>query len=472
MQRTMKRLLLTCLILMIIPIAGHAATRYVTNVACTGNYSVTNNNCSGTGSGLNSYTSVSAAYSASATGDTLRFRTGSYAANGQGPKASQIWEGCRAADCGTDNAVTLTTTGANVIAQSCGGPTGWTMRYLTLTGGSAHTIELEGVSGVTLSNLTITGWNTSLSGYNHGLFMGGYGTDDHTCPSINSTVNQVTAHDPAAGAPAESSALAFGDTSNVTVTNNIAYNAPQGIWFDTGPLAASTANLVQGNVVHDVTNICYHAEARTKWLFKQNLGYNCDEGMRIRPAATGGGQYMTGWQVYNNTIYAGNSPALWIPNEMGTEQFDNGTFKNNIFVNNSTAHPAVLLANPYATASTNTWQSNLIRNRGSGPAVCWNNNSGGFYDTCNGGTSYTNAQIANWNTANANVSGVEISSDPLFVNPGAGDFHLGSGSPAIDQGVDVGLAYNGAAPDLGALETGGGGVPALSPPTNLRVVSP
>lgn len=42
--------------------------------------------------------------------------------------------------------------------------------------------------------------------------------------------------------------------------------------------------------------------------------------------------------------------------------------------------------------------------------------------------------------------------DPLFVNAAEGDFHLQAYSPAIDAGVDVGLPYNGAAPDLGAFE--------------------
>ena len=44
--------------------------------------------------------------------------------------------------------------------------------------------------------------------------------------------------------------------------------------------------------------------------------------------------------------------------------------------------------------------------------------------------------------------------DPLFVNPSTNDFHLQANSPAIDAGIDVGLPYVGAAPDLGAFEVG------------------
>jgi hypothetical protein len=51
-----------------------------------------------------------------------------------------------------------------------------------------------------------------------------------------------------------------------------------------------------------------------------------------------------------------------------------------------------------------------------------------------------------------------------------GDFHLQSGSQAIDAGVNVGLLYRGNAPDLGALEFG---APAPSPtPTPNPGLSP
>jgi parallel beta-helix repeat protein len=45
-----------------------------------------------------------------------------------------------------------------------------------------------------------------------------------------------------------------------------------------------------------------------------------------------------------------------------------------------------------------------------------------------------------------------IVADPQFVNAGANDFSLAASSPAIEAGINVGLAHRGSAPDLGAFE--------------------
>ncbi len=46
-----------------------------------------------------------------------------------------------------------------------------------------------------------------------------------------------------------------------------------------------------------------------------------------------------------------------------------------------------------------------------------------------------------------------VTEDPMFGDDGSYDFTLTQESPAIDAGVDVGIAYNGQAPDLGAFES-------------------
>jgi parallel beta-helix repeat protein len=60
--------------------------------------------------------------------------------------------------------------------------------------------------------------------------------------------------------------------------------------------------------------------------------------------------------------------------------------------------------------------------------------------------------------------------DPLFVAPGNGDYMPGPASPAIDGGIrlpGINDAYNGAAPDIGAIEYGIPGVDVV-PPAAIR----
>ncbi len=46
----------------------------------------------------------------------------------------------------------------------------------------------------------------------------------------------------------------------------------------------------------------------------------------------------------------------------------------------------------------------------------------------------------------------KVIGNPLFVSPDLRDYNLRDGSPAIDAGIDVGLPFEGTAPDLGAYE--------------------
>lgn len=72
-----------------------------------------------------------------------------------------------------------------------------------------------------------------------------------------------------------------------------------------------------------------------------------------------------------------------------------------------------------------------------------------------------------WNTPAPTFAGSGVTmNNNLAVNPSfvsTSDFHLQSNSPVIDKGINVGLPYNGAAPDMGAYETGGTGT--NQPPT-------
>jgi hypothetical protein len=93
-----------------------------------------------------------------------------------------------------------------------------------------------------------------------------------------------------------------------------------------------------------------------------------------------------------------------------------------------------------------------------------------------GGAGYTYyANFAAWKAATGQDAHSKWA-DPLFVNSSS-DFHLKSGSPAKDAGVDVGLTSDyegkpvpfGPTPDIGAYEYNSGFL-KLQPPTAIRVV--
>ena len=119
--------------------------------------------------------------------------------------------------------------------------------------------------------------------------------------------------------------------------------------------------------------------------------------------------------AYNNTFYRNRNVSLFIREpKKGGKPISDVTIKNNIFVGR--AH---------------------IRNKSPGENIVLENN---LYDT------------------GPRLQGIAdpkmIIKDPEFVDANSNNFHLQSSSPAIDAGVDVGLAFKGSAPDLGAFEFG------------------
>jgi hypothetical protein len=169
---------------------------------------------------------------------------------------------------------------------------------------------------------------------------------------------------------------------------------------------------------------------------------------------TGGGINLgegTGHQVYNNVVYNNKGSGIilgWGDGASGTAIFNNTLYGN--------------------TGAG-------IEIRGGQTATSVRNN-----------VSYSNATDY-VDTGNSTTQGNNLfSTNPLFVNPSAGDFKLQKDSPAINRGATIALVKTdkdgtarpqGGAYDIGAYETAEGG-PAPPPgptvptaPTGLRVVS-
>jgi hypothetical protein len=69
---------------------------------------------------------------------------------------------------------------------------------------------------------------------------------------------------------------------------------------------------------------------------------------------------------------------------------------------------------------------------------------------------YNVAQVGGYGPIGGGIADdpAQIIADPLFVDTTHGNFHLLSGSPAVDSGRDIGLPFDGASPDRGVFEFG------------------
>lgn len=144
-----------------------------------------------------------------------------------------------------------------------------------------------------------------------------------------------------------------------------------------------TANQVDDSRGINVGNTC----ADSYGAIYNNILYNL--GQRFSAIVT----YTGSWKIYNNTLYNIHSdPMLWISGQATAE------VKNNIFYSDGTSR-YVGVANG-AAMSQLTLSNNLYYNGGAAPSQ----------------------------------DPAAISGNPLFMDPAGGDFHLQSGSPAIDTG--------------------------------------
>jgi hypothetical protein len=226
-----------------------------------------------------------------------------------------------------------------------------------------------------------------------------------------------------------------------------------GVRFDVGP----RNNTIQNNVIHDfVYDGSWNSTERSFGIFlennsnnnlvRQNIVYNIGEacyasGSQPTPVTNGN-------QFLNNTGYHCDKVGMWLPHAK------NAIIRNNILFDNGIQSGAqVVVESPSVTAGGNVFSHNDYVRTGSSLIGLWNVASHGA----------ANLTLSQWSNASGDTN--SMSANPLFVNASSGDFRLCAGpgnpvasctvkSPAIDAGMNVGLPYNGSAPDMGALESG------------------
>lgn len=158
-------------------------------------------------------------------------------------------------------------------------------------------------------------------------------------------------------------------------------------------------------------------------------------------------------KFYNNTTYLTPASAIWMMYASGGARVDGVIVKNNIFYMANTS------GNFVGTAALSSTNMDVDYNQ------YYFSPYAGNARWMRNGTAYT---FANWiAVAGFDAHGLGATSNPLFVGAASQDFRLSSNSPSINKGVDVGLSYSGAAPDIGAFEY----APPVAPSSLAQSVS-
>ena len=248
-----------------------------------------------------------------------------------------------------------------------------------------------------------------------------------------------------------------------------------GVYVTTG----SDGLIVRKNTIHDIGRVCSasgsgftgtYIDGGTGITYEKNLIYNIGR-YRFNPSengcalsAGGGGQQQNDHGMYfhgatnvtikNNVIY---NATMGFP-----IQLFGATMTNTLIYNNTISGEAAVITNVNpigqimiaSTVTTLAIKNNIFNTTTNPPFNT-------FSLTCTAITyDYNltpNADADNFNGSKpscATDGGHNIeSTSPGFVSSGTNDYTLTSASAAIDAGVNVGLAFNSTAPDIGAFET-------------------
>jgi hypothetical protein len=180
---------------------------------------------------------------------------------------------------------------------------------------------------------------------------------------------------------------------------------------------------------------------------QRNVFYRNVNGYDIQVYSSPPNDFTTvGLNIHNNTF--GNHTPLfaafdWTPSPVTMKRVTTVSIRNNI----SSAAPTSL----FMCASGAVW---------SGVVAGANLSSNATFNPCEAGATYSNM---GGNVENATSGQIN------FTDPNGDNYALMPGSIAIDTGTNVGLSFNGSAPDKGGLETSGSDTTPPAAPTGLVV---
>ncbi|WP_276373408.1 Ig-like domain-containing protein [Chryseolinea sp. H1M3-3] len=173
----------------------------------------------------------------------------------------------------------------------------------------------------------------------------------------------------------------------------------------------------------------------SNWLIHHNTFNNLASyypGEVVRSEKTG----INNVKIYNNSVeFSGTNTMDFLGLHAG--QSTNVDIKNNLIINSNTSY---------------SWWPNVVVYTENGATISGLNVSNNFLNNIGVGT--TSGTIANNLTGDPKVAKSGTKPNPYFVPQ--------TGSPLIDKGINLGLAFAGTAPEIGAHELGSGTVTTVA----------
>ena len=252
-----------------------------------------------------------------------------------------------------------------------------------------------------------------------------------------------------------------GSKNNVIQDNECYSTDPKWAGAGIDVVRNADSNVVRGNRIHDLGAITMIKDAiqidSANNTVDHNVIYNCArfgiwlESMDFR----GEGQEAKNNLIANNTVYNCGRQGLYVNFKRGFITADN-RFVNNIVTGSPEVFEGlkasiliVYTDRAIDEMAPSAWFGNVFRNN-----LFWHEKAGepgmALYRHKNGTVTWSLPELEK--AFPENFSG-NIEVKPEFVDVSKGDFRLVSGSPLIDAGLDVGLAFEGKAPDVGAVES-------------------
>lgn len=249
--------------------------------------------------------------------------------------------------------------------------------------------------------------------------------------------------------------------NNVKLSNNVIYNsANSGIYLGAYNNAyKGFANTeIKNNIIHTAPFMIRYAVRVNDTLdgspasFNNNIYYN-----------SGGANFA--WQIFEYGYTQSLTFEEWMNNNSavsGWTQFADGANKFNVWYVVKAKNPAVVYVNGLKiTRSTSAEPLEDLKQAGCANKWAWIPAGSVSYLALCSTAAPSNVVVYNSEIATGSESGSKVA-DPKFVGASSKDFHLGSASPAINTGINLGFTqdiggapvpYDGT-PDIGAYEYG------------------